>query len=88
MNNLRMLRVTALSAGMLGLTALASSAYAQSQPFWPGDPNAPGPAGATAPVYSPPPAPFWFGAPPAQSYATGPTQPYWHGAPNAPGPAS
>jgi len=84
MNNLRILRVAALSAGVLGLSALASSAYAQS--YWSGDPNAPGPAGATAPVTSPPPAPFWLGAPSAPGYATGPSQPYWLGAPNAPGP--
>jgi hypothetical protein len=86
---MRMLRVVVLSAAVgVGLTALASSAYADAS-YWQGDPNAPGPTGQAfgpAPMF--PLLPFVSIAPQYQTpVASGPVQPYWLGDPNAPGPA-
>ena len=89
MNKLRTYRASAISAGvaagLFALVGVVSSASAQNaQPYWLGDPSAPGPAGsyANGPMA---PAPYWD--PNYQQPASGPTQPYWLGAPNSPGPA-
>jgi hypothetical protein len=82
-----LLRSAGLAAGLLGLVALAPSAYAQ---YWNGAPNATGPNGSgymTGPgyMYSPGPGgPNYGGAPGYGGNAAG--QSYWLGAPNATGP--
>lgn len=93
MSKFTTLRATALSAGLaaglLGLSALSSSALAEnygSQPYWSGAPNAAGPASANGRHYRH----NWrsHGYPvAAQAAPTPPARPYWSGAPNAAGPA-
>jgi hypothetical protein len=88
MNTLRARRGSVLSAGiaagLLGLLALAPSAYAQ---YWNGAPNATGPGTEYGPApYAEPTGPMWFAPPANGPVAAGPSQPYWLGAPNAVGP--
>ena len=96
MTNLRVLRGTALSAGiaagLFGLVAFAPSAFAQSNesPYWNGAPNATPPAPAYGPAA---PGPYGWGPgyggwAPGYGFndtAVGP-HPYWNGAPQAIGP--
>jgi len=85
---MRMLKVVALSsgiaAGMFGLAALASPAYAQ---YWQGAPNATGPD-ASKDVYGSAPT-FAPSAPSYQweSLGGGSPQSYWLGAPRSTGPS-
>ena len=90
MVNKNLLRSAGIAAGLLGLVALAPSAFAQS--YWQGAPNATGPndVGQTgsAPMggpgyYSPNYGGSGYGATNAQGAG-----PYWLGAPNATGPGS
>jgi|HubBroStandDraft_5_1064220.scaffolds.fasta_scaffold868546_1 hypothetical protein len=89
MTNLRVLRGTALSAGiaagLFGLVAFAPSAFAQynESPYWNGAPNATGPTGG--PGYG-----YYYNGPfyggwnqGSDSSAAGS---YWLGAPRAVGP--
>jgi hypothetical protein len=87
---MRMLKIVALSsgiaAGMFGLTALASTAYAQA-PYWQGAPNATGPDASndsygSGPTFAPS-APFYQD----ESVGSGSLQPYWLGAPRSTGPS-
>ena len=89
MTNLRVLRGTALSAGiaagLFGLVAFAPSAFAQSNesPYWNGAPNATGPLGG--PGYG-----YYYNGPTYgtfnQGYGQSAAGPYWLGAPGRPGP--
>jgi hypothetical protein len=94
MINRNLLRSAGLAAGLLGLVALAPSAYAQNAPqtFWNGAGEAPGPTGASTPMMAP-----GYGAPSGPGYGWGPGynggptaggHPYWNGAGEAIGPAS
>jgi hypothetical protein len=97
MTNLRVLRGTALSAGiaagLFGLVAFAPSAFAQynESPYWNGAPNATGPndvGSGPAPVGGPAYyGPNYGGPGPGYGDINAPgAGPYWHGAPNATGP--
>ena len=76
---------TAVAAGMFGLTALASTAYAQS--YWQGAPRSTGPDASTD-IYGSGPA-FAPSTPSYQwdSAGGGSSQPYWLGAPRSTGPS-
>jgi hypothetical protein len=90
MANRNLLRSAGLAAGLLGLVALAPSAFAQS--YWNGAPNATGPndVGAVGPAPMGGPAyygPNYGGPGPGYGDINAPgAGPYWHGAPNATGP--
>src|SRR5271156_7239377 len=89
MNKLRVLRGTALSAGiaagLFGLVAFAPSAFAQSNeaPYWNGAPNATGPLGG--PGYD-----YYYNGPTYggfnQGYGQSAAGPYWLRGPRARGP--
>ena len=89
MTNLRVLRGTALSAGLaaglFGLVAFAPSAFAQynESPYWNGAPNATGPGG---PGYG-----YYYNGPNYGGWNWGSgyepsVGSYWLGAPGRPGP--
>jgi hypothetical protein len=88
MTNLRVLRGTALSAGiaagLFGLVAFAPSAFAQynESPYWNGAPNATGPTGGPGYGYYNN-GPFYGGW--SQGYEPSAGS-YWLGAPGRPGP--
>jgi hypothetical protein len=92
MINKNLLRSAGLAAGFLGLIAFAPSSFAQYQEqgtFWNGaTPSAPGPGGASGPMYGAPAqnsgwGPNYGGWAPS---AAGNPGPYWLGAPQALGP--
>jgi hypothetical protein len=89
--NPRVLRGTAVAAGLIGLLALAPTAYAQNyapQPFWLGQPNSAGPEQAyNAAPYGAPNGPVFYGPDASGPYDTSPARPYWLGNPTAGGPA-
>jgi hypothetical protein len=91
MTNLRVLRGTALSAGvaagLFGLVAFAPSAFAQynDSPYWNGAPNATGPFGGSGYGYYNN-GPNYGGWNWGNGYVPS-VGSYWNGAPGRPGPA-
>jgi hypothetical protein len=91
MANRSLLRSAGLAAGLLGLVALAPSAFAQT--YWQGAPNAAGPndVGPTGPALIG--GPGYYNGPsyggPGYGFTNAPgAGSYWLGAPNAAGPSS
>ena len=91
MANRNLLRSAGLAAGLLGLVALAPSAFAQS--YWQGAPGATGPNDVGQTGSAPMGGPGYYNGPNYGGTGFGSTSApgagsYWLGAPNASGPSS